>query len=104
MAGIPPLAGFFSKMFLFINAIQSQIYVVAIIGVLFTLVSCFYYIRLIKLAYFDINYNWFTFIRFDREKSMIFAITSILLILIGSYPLPFIFKIHNSLFFVVKNL
>lgn len=80
MAGIPPLAGFFSKMFLFVVAIQVSMYLVAFIGVLATVVSCFYYIRIIKLAYFETSYCWVTLIRFSREQSIVLEISIILLI------------------------
>jgi proton-translocating NADH-quinone oxidoreductase chain N len=86
MAGIPPLAGFFSKMFLFVVAIQVSMYLVALIGVLTTVVSCFYYIRIIKLAYFETNYTWITLTRFDRVKSIILSIGIVLLIGIGFDP------------------
>ena len=52
MAGIPPLAGFFSKLYLFLAAISSSLYLLATIAVLTSVVGCFYYIRLIKYLYF----------------------------------------------------
>lgn len=53
MAGIPPLAGFFGKLYVFMAAIQAGLYTLAVIGVLSSVVSAFYYIRIIKLMYFD---------------------------------------------------
>jgi NADH-quinone oxidoreductase subunit N len=53
MAGIPPLAGFFSKFYIFVAAIDANLYVLAVIGVLSSVVSAFYYIRIVKLIYFD---------------------------------------------------
>jgi len=53
MCGIPPLAGFFSKMFIFISAINMEMYFLAIIGVMTSVVASFYYIRIIKLMFFD---------------------------------------------------
>lgn len=53
MAGVPPLGGFFSKMFIFMSAIKSNNIGLAIIGILFSTVCAFYYIRLIKTIYFD---------------------------------------------------
>ncbi len=53
MAGIPPLAGFFGKVFVFKAAIDAELYTLAVIGVLTSVVSAFYYIRIIKLMYFD---------------------------------------------------
>lgn len=53
MAGIPPLAGFFGKLYVFLAAIQSGLIALAIIGVLTSVVGCFYYIRIVKIMYFD---------------------------------------------------
>jgi NADH-quinone oxidoreductase subunit N len=53
MAGIPPLAGFFGKFFVFKAAIQAELYTLAIIGVLTSVVSAFYYLRVVKVMYFD---------------------------------------------------
>lgn len=53
MAGIPPFAGFFGKLFVFMAAIQAGLNVVAVIGVLASVVSAYYYIRIIKVMFFD---------------------------------------------------
>ena len=53
MAGIPPLAGFFGKLYVFLAALEAGLVVLAVIGVLTSVVGCFYYIRLIKIMYFD---------------------------------------------------
>ena len=53
MAGIPPLIGFFSKMFIFTTALKHSVYGLSIIGILLSVISAFYYIRLIKILYFD---------------------------------------------------
>jgi NADH-quinone oxidoreductase subunit N len=53
MAGIPPLAGFFGKLFIFRAAIDAGLYMLAIIGVLSSVVAAFYYLRIIKVMYFD---------------------------------------------------
>ncbi len=53
MAGIPPLAGFFSKWYVFLAAIDAGLYGLAVIGVLASVVGAFYYIRIIKVMYFD---------------------------------------------------
>lgn len=53
MAGIPPLAGFFGKLFVFQAALQADLYTLAIIGVLTSVVAAFYYLRIVKLMYFD---------------------------------------------------
>ena len=53
MAGIPPLAGFFSKLYVFLAAIDAGLYTLAVIGVLTSVVSAFYYLRIVKIMYFD---------------------------------------------------
>jgi NADH-quinone oxidoreductase subunit N len=53
MAGIPPLAGFFSKFYVFRAAVQADLFALAIIGVLASVVGAFYYLRVIKVMYFD---------------------------------------------------
>ncbi len=53
MAGIPPLGGFFAKFFVFRAAIDAELYVLAVIGLLASVVGAFYYLRIIKIMYFD---------------------------------------------------
>jgi len=53
MAGIPPLAGFFAKFYIFMAAINAHLFVLAVIGVVTSVVGAFYYIRIVKLMYFD---------------------------------------------------
>ena len=53
LAGIPPLAGFFAKFYVFLAAIESGLYVLSVIGVLASVVGAYYYLRIIKIMYFD---------------------------------------------------
>ena len=53
LAGIPPLAGFWAKWYVFLAAINAQLYVLAVIGVLTSVVGAYYYLRLVKVMYFD---------------------------------------------------
>lgn len=53
LAGIPPLGGFFAKFFVFMSVIESELYALAIIGLLTTVISAFYYLKVIKVIYFD---------------------------------------------------
>ena len=53
LAGIPPLAGFFAKFYVFKAVIEQSMYFLAIVGLLSTVVAAFYYLRLIKIMYFD---------------------------------------------------
>jgi NADH-quinone oxidoreductase subunit N len=53
LAGIPPLAGFFAKFYVFLAAIKAGLYVLAVLGVLASVVGAFYYLTIIKIMYFD---------------------------------------------------
>ena len=53
LAGIPPLAGFFAKFYVFMAVIEAEMYALAIIGLITTVISAFYYLRIIKVIYFD---------------------------------------------------
>jgi NADH-quinone oxidoreductase subunit N len=53
LAGVPPLAGFFGKYFIFLSAVRAGMIPLAVIGVLSSVVAAFYYLRIVKLMYFD---------------------------------------------------
>jgi len=85
LAGIPPLAGFFAKFYIFMSVIESKMYALAIIGLLTTVISAFYYLRIIKIIYFDKpkkpfdkNYDW------GLKGSLI--LSSILILIYFIYP------------------
>ena len=53
MAGIPPMVGFFSKLYVFSVALKADLLWLVVLGVLFSVVSAYYYLRMIKIMYFD---------------------------------------------------
>nr|UAT97953.1 NADH dehydrogenase subunit 2 [Ahnfeltia fastigiata] len=55
MAGIPPLAGFFAKIFVLLSSLQNNAYGLVVFSILMSCIACFYYIRLIKSMYFDVS-------------------------------------------------
>ena len=85
LAGIPPLAGFFAKFYIFMSVIESGMYTLAIVGLLSTVISAFYYLRIIKIIYFDDANK-----HFDQIKNLgIFTtllFSSFLLITFFVYP------------------
>ena len=85
LAGIPPLAGFFAKFYVFMSVIESGMYTLAIVGLLSTVISAFYYLRIIKIIYFDEIKN-----PFDKTKNLGITSTVLLscsiLILFFLYP------------------
>ncbi len=72
LAGIPPLGGFFAKFFVFMSVIESELYALAIIGLLTTVISAFYYLKIIKIIYFDDNKIKFDDVRNVSVKTTIF--------------------------------
>tara|TARA_Y100000590_G_scaffold433677_1_gene550995 strand:- start:133 stop:792 length:660 start_codon:yes stop_codon:yes gene_type:complete len=85
LAGIPPLAGFFAKFYVFMAVLQNEMYALAIIGLVTTVVSAFYYLRVIKIIYFDKHkkpfeksYEW------GLKISLIFS--SVLILTYFIYP------------------
>jgi NADH-quinone oxidoreductase subunit N len=53
LAGIPPLGGFFAKLYIFMAAIDARLFVLAVIGVVTSVVGAYYYLRIVKIMYFD---------------------------------------------------
>ncbi|MBG1231833.1 NADH-quinone oxidoreductase subunit NuoN [Aestuariivirga litoralis] len=53
LAGVPPLAGFFGKLFVFMAAVKAGLYVFAVLGVIASVVGAYYYLRIVKIIYFD---------------------------------------------------
>ena len=80
LAGIPPLAGFFAKFYIFKAVLEQSMYFLAIVGLLSTVVAAFYYLRIIKIMYFDKEKE-----KYDTDHSLWLKFsltTSTLLILI----------------------
>ena len=85
LAGIPPLAGFFAKFYIFVAVIEKSMYLLAVVGLLSTVVSAFYYIRIIKIIYFDPEVE-----SYDREHhpglSATLLISTLFILLYFIYP------------------
>ena len=96
LAGIPPLAGFFAKFYIFTAVLEQEMYVLAIIGLLTTVISAFYYLKVIKTIYFDDSS-----IIFDPIKNKVAQITVLIScsILISFFLYPsFLNNVVNTLF------
>ena len=88
MAGIPPLAGFYSKAYLFFATMSSGLYSLAIIGVLTSVLSCFYYIRLVKIMYFEVPKVWCSYTQVPRENAITLGLSLFFIIFLMVYPSP----------------
>jgi NADH-quinone oxidoreductase subunit N len=89
MAGIPPLAGFFSKLYVFLAAIEAELYTLAVVGVLSSVVGAFYYLRIVKLMYFDEPAESFDQ-PFGREMSLIMGGAGVITLLFFVFPSPIV--------------
>ncbi len=88
LAGIPPLAGFFAKFYVFLAAIESGLYVLAVIGVLLSVVGAFYYLRIVKIMYFDEPVE-----RFEPMPGTLAAVlgaSGLLILFFFVYPAPLV--------------
>ena len=89
LAGIPPLAGFFGKFYIFIAAIESNLLLLAIVGILASVIGAFYYLRIIKVIYFDESKNSFDGFS-HRSLGLLTQPSAILILIFCLYPLPLI--------------
>ena len=89
MAGIPPLAGFFGKLYVFMAAVNEGLYVLAIIGVLTSVVGAFYYLRIVKIMYFDEPADAFDRSA-GREIGVIMAVAGLFTLLFFVFPSPIV--------------
>ena len=85
LAGIPPLAGFFAKFYIFMAVIESKMYMLAVIGLITTVVSAFYYLQIIKIIYFDEPKKPFE-LSYDLGLKISLALSSILILTYFLYP------------------
>ncbi len=88
MAGIPPLAGFLAKFYVFMAAVEAEMYFLAVIGLLTSVVGAFYYLRIIKIMYFDEPVD--TFDRPLMANRVILWATGAVTLLYFVWPAPLI--------------
>ncbi len=87
LAGIPPLAGFFAKFYVFKAAIDAGLFTLAIVGVLASVVGAFYYIRIIKVMYFDEPGDAFD-LPVAGELRLVMTVTGLFTLLFVVFPTP----------------
>jgi NADH-quinone oxidoreductase subunit N len=80
MAGIPPFAGFFAKFYIFVSAVESNFLFLAIIGVIFSVISAFYYLKIIKIMYMD-NQDDSSSFELDNRMFLFLIVVSIAMLI-----------------------
>jgi NADH-quinone oxidoreductase subunit N len=88
LAGIPPLAGFFAKFYVFLAAIHSGLYALAVIGVLLSVVGAYYYLRIVKIMYFDDPAERFE--PMDALLAAVLGVSGVFILLYFVYPAPLV--------------
>jgi NADH-quinone oxidoreductase subunit N len=88
MAGIPPLSGFFGKLYVFLAAVQAGLWPLAVIGVLTSVIGAFYYLRIVKLMYFDDAQPAFD--PHGASLSFVAVTTGLFTTLFFIFPAPFV--------------
>jgi len=95
IAGIPPLAGFYSKLYLFFSTLKINLVLITIFAILTSVISSLYYIRFIKLLLFDSYSKWSFFIPISKPILLIIGFTNIINILFFLYPIPILLFTHK---------
>ncbi|WP_371423169.1 NADH-quinone oxidoreductase subunit NuoN [Tardiphaga sp.] len=98
LAGVPPLAGFFGKFYVFMAAIKSGLFVLAVVGVLASVVGAFYYLSIVKLMYFDEPVGKLDPMRVELRT--VLAVAGIFNVLFFVYPAPLV----SAAAFAAKSL
>src|ERR1700720_2384625 len=88
LAGVPPLAGFFAKFYVFLAAIKAGLYTLAVIGVVTSVVGAYYYLSIVKIMYFDEPAERFE--PMPRELGAVLAVTGLFNLLFFVYPAPLV--------------
>ncbi len=88
MAGVPPLAGFFAKFYVFLAAIKAGLYILAVIGVLASVIGAYYYLAIIKVMYFDEPAE--PFYSMPNELKLVLGVCGLFNILFFVYPGPLV--------------
>ena len=88
LAGVPPLAGFFAKFFVFNAAIKAGLYTLAVIGVVTSVVGAYYYLAIVKTMYFDEPTP--AFVPMRPELRLVLGVTGLVIVVLGVYPGPLV--------------
>jgi NADH-quinone oxidoreductase subunit N len=86
LAGVPPLAGFFAKYYVLLAAVDAGLYALAIFGVLASAISAYYYLRVVKVMYFDEPAPAFDHSPFSLRA--VLAVSTVFLLGFWVYPAP----------------
>jgi NADH-quinone oxidoreductase subunit N len=90
LAGIPPLAGFIGKFYLFAAVIREQFYFLALVGVINSVVSLYYYARIVRTMFLDFPTGGETTVALDRANGALLILLAVFTVVLGIYWAPLI--------------
>ena len=86
LAGIPPLAGFFAKFYVFVAAVKEGLWALAVFGVLASVVGAYYYVRIVKIMFFDAPKE--KFLDVPVKAGLIMGLAGLFMLLYVVWPAP----------------
>jgi NADH-quinone oxidoreductase subunit N len=86
LAGIPPLAGFFAKFYVFTAAVDAGLYALAVIGVITSVIGAYYYLAIVKTMYFDEPHK--SFEPMPGEQAVVLGVAGLFNLLFFAWPGP----------------
>ena len=97
MAGIPPLVGFFTKLLVLKALIDAGMVTVAVIGLIFAVIGAFYYLRIIKVMYFDDAAETMAPLVITRPVWLVFSVNCLVLLYLGMFPAGLVTSCINAM-------
>src|SRR5690606_13430354 len=88
LTGVPPLAGFFAKFYVFLAAIQAELYLLAVLGVIASVISAYYYLHIVKVMYFDEPAEQFE--PMTGGVKVVAGVSAVFVLLLFAYPGPLV--------------
>lgn len=102
LAGIPPFGGFFAKMMVFLALIDGYFYLVCVSAVLTSVISAFYYLRIIKILYFEKSKTWIFFDSISKLHAFVLTLTAFMVLFFMVNPnILYLFSYKLGLTFLV---
>jgi NADH-quinone oxidoreductase subunit N len=88
LAGVPPLAGFFAKFYVFVAAVKEGLWALAVFGVLASVVGAYYYVRIVKVMFFDEAKE--KFLAVPLKAGLVMALSGLFMLLYVAWPAPLV--------------
>jgi NADH-quinone oxidoreductase subunit N len=96
LVGLPPMAGFIGKFYLFAAVVKAELYYLATVGILNSVVSLYYYVRIVKTMFLDAPLGTDRQIAMDVHNGSLLAVLSVATVLLGVYWVPLLEFAHRS--------